>query len=164
MRKNELIIENARVIFRNFSGIGSDYNREGDRNFNIVIDDPSQAAGLKEFGWNVRELVNKNDPNEVTYILKIKVRFDKFPPKVYMVTKNGNITELDESTVGLLDQADIAFVDVIISPYRWERNGDQGITAYLSKMYANIEEDALDSKYAMQEAPVEGEMLELEDL
>lgn len=164
MRKDAIVIENAKIIFRNFSGRETDYNRSGDRNFNIIIDDSNQAADLKNLGWNVRELTNKNDPDDITYILKVKVRFDMYPPKVYTVTPNKNVTELDESTVGLLDNADIAFVDAIITPYNWERNGEQGVTAYLQKMYVNIEEDALDSKYAMEEFPVEDDVIHPEEM
>ena len=47
---NKLVIDNARLIFKNFSGKGDNYNREGDRNFAVIIDDIYNPIFLSIFG------------------------------------------------------------------------------------------------------------------
>jgi hypothetical protein len=153
-----LQIEKARVIFRNFSGRETEYNRAGQKNFSVVIDDPEIAKELRNTGWNIRLLESK-DGSEPIYILQVKINFDSFsPPKVNMVSGKNVITPLDAETIGVLDSADIKYVDLIINPYEWSVNGKSGISAYLKTMYAVIEEDVFASKYAAEEHPDEDEL------
>ena len=56
-----LQIDDARIIHRNFSGIGSKFNREGDRNFSIIIEDEEQANALIDEGWNVKIKAPKDE-------------------------------------------------------------------------------------------------------
>lgn len=145
---NTLIMENAKIRFRNFSGRPDEFTREGDRSFALVIDDEDLANKLKEDGWNVRMRMPKNDGEDPWYYLKVKVNFGGFPPKIIEVTSRNRVS-LNEETVGILDSAELKSVDVEISPYHWEIGGRSGITAYLKTMYATIEEDPFVAKYEL---------------
>lgn len=145
-------MENARLIFRNFEGREEKYNRKGDRNFGLIIEDPEVAQQLAEDGWNIKELTPKNDDDyddtpEVIYWLPVTVRFDNVPPKVMLVTRRKK-TRLNEDNINTIDYANIAKVDLTVTPYDWEVNGKSGTKAYLQTMYVTINEDEFADKYA----------------
>lgn len=147
-----IVIEDARIIFRNFSGKSSQFNPTGKRSFALVL---TQEEGnrFSEEGWNVKYLRPKEPGDEPTPYINVNVKFSKDnperDPEVYLVTGHKK-TLLNSDTIGTLDFADITNTDVIVCPYRWNMNGREGVTAYLKKMYVTIEED-FGGKYDFEE-------------
>lgn len=148
MYKNvdNILIEDARIIFRNFRGEPNKYNRAGDRNFGVIIEDSDFANRLNEEGWNVKILKPRDEQEDVLNYIKVSVNYDYRPPKVYLVTRKGKVL-LDDESIGNLDDADIKHIDLSIRPYYWENENNSGIKAYLKTMYVVIEEDEFESKY-----------------
>lgn len=141
------MFENCRIIFRNFKGEQSQYNRAGDRNFCVVIEDAVVADRLAADGWNIKHLPPLDDGEESTSYLPVAVSFTNVPPTIVMLSSKGR-THLDESTIDILDYAEIENVDLIVNPYNWEVNGKSGVKAYVKSMYVTIREDELARKYA----------------
>lgn len=128
-----LQIDDARIIYRNFAGRGDKYNREGDRNFAVVIPDEEMANELTNLGWNVKIKPPREDGDTPFMFLPVKMKFNDRGPNVYL--KTGNVqNRLDEESVGLLDNIDIIGVDLDIRPFDWDVNGKQGRTAYLQSI------------------------------
>lgn len=141
-----IIMEDVQIIFRNFSGREGQYNREGDRNFCVLLSDEVAEAMARD-GWNIKTLKARDEDEEEQAYLQVTVNFKGRPPRVVMITSRGRTT-LHEDEVELLDWADISTADIIIRPYEWAVNGKTGIKAYLQSIFVTIHEDALELKYA----------------
>lgn len=146
-RPNNLIIEDARIIFRNFEGKEKQFNAEGDRNFTLVLEDQNIVDALERDGWNVKYLKPREEGDSPQAILKVKVNFKGRPPRIVFVTSRGK-TNIPEEDAYMVDFADIRKVDINVSPYSYTVNGNTGISAYLQSIYMVLNEDELDLKYA----------------
>lgn len=144
---NTVLMEGVRIIFRNFSGKEGQYNREGDRNFAVLLDD-EVATAMAEDNWNVKWLKPRGEDEEESpqAYLPVSVSFKGRPPRIVLVTSRGR-TNLDETNVEMLDWATIVNVDLIVRPYEWTVNGKSGVKAYCQSIYVTIEEDELERKY-----------------
>lgn len=150
-RNNKLAIDNARIIFKNFTGKDDKFGREGDRSFSIVIEDDALAEQLANDGWNVKQLTPRDPDEKVNHFIKVKISFKVRPPKIWLLT-NHKRTLLDEDTIATLQYARIENADVVVSPWRWEVNGKTGIAAYLETLYVKIEDEPFADKYADYES------------
>ena len=137
--RNIVEIDHARIRFRNFAGKGGQYNREGDRNFAVVIPNREIAEELINdtnqygVGWNVKIKEPRNEEEDEFIFLPVKVKFNGRGPAVYLET-NGVRNQLKEESVSLLDSVDILDVSLDIRPYDDVINGKPFRTAYLQSL------------------------------
>lgn len=145
-KREEVAIENADIAFRNFEGKEGTYNRAGDRNFCLILDD-KLAEDLAKRGYNVKYLKPREEGDKEQPYLSIAVSFKNTPPNIYLVSSRGK-NRLSEDDVKILDWAEIETADVIFVPYDWEVNGKSGRKAYLKTLYVVIAEDEFEKKYS----------------
>ena len=131
--RNILQIDDAIIIYRNFAGEASQFNRAGDRNFSVLIEDEQIANELRDRGWNVK-IKQAREEGDIPFMHRpVKVKFNDRGPSVYLVS-GSNRVKLDEETIGMLDNIDILGVDLDIRPFDWEVNGKAGRAAYLQSI------------------------------
>lgn len=154
--KGILQIDDAKIIFKNFEGRGDKFNRAGDRNFSLLIEDPNTADALVKEGWNVKIKPGRDEDEEPFMRLPVKVKFTEYGPNVYLRTGD-RVNKLDEESISCLDDIDIESVNMDIRPYDWEVNGRTGRTAYLQSMEVIQRIDRFSACYGVND--IDGERL-----
>ena len=144
-RLPSVTIMNAKLIYRNFAGAAKTFNAKGLRNFHVVLPEDI-ARKMQADGWNVK--FKEREDGDSFYHLKVAVSFDNIPPRIVMIAPNGNKTVLKESTVGILDNAELEMVDIELAPSRWTNaKQETGIKAWLRKAFVTLSANDLESKY-----------------
>lgn len=135
-----LIIDGADLIFKNFSGRETAFNRLGERNFGVIIDDNNWAQALQLIGWNVKKT------SDGVYFLSVSVRLPSNPPEptVTVTHKYSDRTvqksyKVDGSEIGALDNMRLTNCALKIHGYHYEINGRSGIKAHLTSLCAERE-------------------------
>lgn len=156
-----LQIDDARICFRNFRGEESAFNAKGNRNFSVVIPDMEIAEALLEnknkYGvpWNVKIKAPREEGEAPFIHMQVKVKYtDRSGPKVYLISGNNRV-ELDEETIGMLDDIDIRSVDMDIRPYDDEGRMGAFRSAYLQTLYVVQNVDRFAARFAEEEYPEE---------
>ena len=144
--RNILEIEDARIIFRNFAGVGTKFNREGDRNFAVVIPNEEIKDELIANGWNVKIRPPRDEDESPFMYMPVKIKFNNRGPSAYILSGE-KVTKLDEESIEMLDEIDIQSVDMDLRPYDWEVNGKTGRTAYLQAINVIQNVDRFGSQY-----------------
>lgn len=154
-----IILRDAKVIYKNFSGAEQTYNTKGNRNFCPELPE-ALALQMKEAGWNVKH-TNPQDPDEpVRYYVQVAVqyrdRYDqpviaKFRPVVKRIDSHGDVTSLSEETIYELDDDDILSVNLKI---RGREHSPGKIKAFAKIIYAKVDEaDPFASEYREADFP-----------
>lgn len=159
LKDGSLSVEGAKILWTNFSGRPTKFNAAGGkRTFNLVLDRDT-ADDLRREGWNVREIAPREEGDEPTYVTEVTVAFGNFPPKINLVQdKSKRMIQLDEDSVGLLDDMDILNVDVIVRPYEHGVANARGCTVkgYVKTMYITQDCSDFNGKYSGYERDMTG--------
>ena len=156
--KNILQIDDSRLIFRNFKGAGDKYNKEGDRNFAVIIPTEEMAEALQNdtnkygVGWNVKIKPPREEGDEPFIYLAVKLKFNDKGPIIYLQSGKNRV-KLTEETVGMLDDIEIISVDLDIRPYDSEVSGKPFRAAYLQSMCVTQNIDRFSARFAQEEYP-----------
>lgn len=145
-----IVLEGAKLIFRNFQGKVSQYNKNGEKTVGVLLPDDI-AMQAEADGWKVKHLnPREDDPEQYRQPwLPVKLSYKFYPPTVVLITNRGK-TILNEDGIGMLDWANIQNVDIVIRPYAYPgvNGGPSGISAYVKSLYVTIQEDEFADKYA----------------
>ncbi len=130
---NDLVqLNDCHIIFRNFAGAPSTYNRAGDRNFAVVIDNEEAKELLVERGFNVRIKPPREAGDSPFMYLPIKLSYSNGRGPYLYLECNSNRVLLDENSVSCLDQVDIQECFFDVRAFDWEMNGRTGTSAWLN--------------------------------
>lgn len=172
-RLGTVMIRNARIIFRNFSGLEGQYNAAGQRNFGVVLP-PETAMAMAEDGWNIKYLKPREEGEDPTPWVPVSVSYKGRPPRIALISTVTNHEtgepvqrrlELPESLVEMVDFVDIGNADLILNPYQWSVRGESGVKAYLKTLYITINQDELEQEYsAIEEIRPDGQPAAIEQM
>lgn len=156
--RTKIVIEDAHFPSdwnsRNFSGeektsktTGKIVNREGQRNFNIIIPDEQFAQDMLNDGWNVQYWEPRKEGQIPYYYLQIKVNINsKWPPKIIVKSDKATL-HITEDNINQLDRDEFDYIDISFQPSHYDVNGKTGISAYLTDFYGKLHVDDWKKKW-----------------
>ena len=147
------IVQNTTLVYKNFSGAPTKYNREGGRPTFAIVLDPQQADKFREKGFNIKPFRPQDE--EELYSLEIKVNWNsRFPPNINVIELvqgqvKGKPKPKNRITSGVLDTFQIKKADVLFNGHEYDPVDHPGkCTAYLSTAYIHVELNELDAIYS----------------
>jgi len=154
--EGQVTCRDAKIIFRNFRGKETEFNAKGSRNFCVILE-PAVAEAMAADGWNIKltKIREEGDIPEPYVQVKVGDPERGREANIQLITSRGR-TRLGYEDCDILDYSEIVKVDLIFTPYNWEKGSTRGVSAYLKSMYVTIEEDELEQEY--NSLPVSGEI------
>ena len=157
-----LVIEGAKLVFRNFAGVEKQYNEKGKRNVQVVVPD-EVVESLRADGWNVTtRVIPAIDQEKPTNLLKLNLNYRVNPdgtpdgrnPKFYIISGDKKVRTLptmkdlgDGMSPCIYDQCKITNCDIEVRPYHYDKNNPNKVSAYIEQINIEIALSALDLKY-----------------
>ena len=159
-----LNVENAAMIYKNFSGRPTFVNPQGGkRTFSLALSE-DYGERLSDMGWNVKvkEVKDQLEEGERTrtvsfadYAANFRTEFDHaliyteivvnensdYPPKIFKISEFGGektMASMPPEQWGRLDECELSCVDIVIHPYAHGRSlaNPDAKKGYLKSMYA----------------------------
>lgn len=157
MKAQAFTVEEARIGFKNFAGEVGPYNKDGKKDFALMIDNDELLNDLVEQGYNVKypKPNPEINPEEDTRSPYLMIKVDRqVSPLVIKVDVNG--AELSRQRVpneetGMLDWLSPKTIDLVVRPYDYSDSGftnGTGISAWLNEIVYVVEVSPLEAKYA----------------
>ena len=148
-------LEGVEIRYRNFKGEVGDFNPTGKRQFVVMLDE-QQADEMAGDGWNVKFTKPKDPEEEPEPYIRVEVSYKAADdrggraPQVFLMSgPDGTPNEIPREMLRIADQVDVAYADVLLEPYRWDVQGNQGVKAYLYSIVICIKLDPLMIKYKL---------------
>lgn len=141
MVDGNLRVENAVVIYRNFSGAPTNFNPQGGkRTFCLCL--PNQWAEiLKQEGWNIKE--RQFEDGDVLQYTEIVVNENStYPPHLYLISEfmgKKTLNLLPPELYKKLDQDMIVGLDMEIHPFEHGRGVAGAKKGYLKNLWATLQ-------------------------
>lgn len=154
-QRETITFRNCQIIFRNFSGKAGLYNAEGERSFSILLDE-QLATDLIARGMNAKAMRMREEDAEQMFHLPVSVSYKIRPPRVYMVTGDGDTmplrkTMLTEDLLSMMDNLELAEAHMVIAVSNYDVRGTKGKKAYLQSFFGHVRLDELEKEYASVE-------------
>ena len=149
----DLSVENAVIIWTNFSGGPTKYNSVGGkRTFTLVLSEEI-ADALKDEGWNIKFREPKDPDDDPLIYTEIVVNMESaYPPTVVLYSEfrgRKKANPLDSESIARLDSINIDNVDLIIHPYEHGRTSAFRVKGYARAIHVIQGQDGyFNGKYA----------------
>lgn len=150
----ELVIENAEFFYRNFSGMPTALNPDGDYRVGVRIDG-RRAKKLRSEGWNIK--VAKNNKGKNLWILPVRIElhadnaFGKAKLNTIgriMIQGTSESYPITEFNAGFLDYAEIKSARVRIIGWEYKkRDGEKILVAYLRECHVIVSNKISTSRF-----------------
>lgn len=160
-QRETVLIRDARIIYRNFTGKPGPYNEEGDRSFSVMLDE-NLAEQLGAQGLNVKPIRKRDEDEAQLYHLPVAVSYKIRPPRVYTVTGDGERLPLrkqamPEDIVHMLDMLDLGDCHMMLAVSNYDVRGSKGKKCYLQSFFGHVVMDELEQEYASVEDMITGD-------